>query len=84
MSQRMKMNQHINTMASPPGEAGDITCAKACSRSCACKGLSINGQRIYTITDHTSTSCCRAEFGARERHESTGGVSHLAMYLAVE
>jgi hypothetical protein len=39
MSQRMKVNQHINTMASLPGEAGDITCAKACSRSCACKGF---------------------------------------------
>jgi hypothetical protein len=43
MSQRMKMNQYINTMESLPGETGDITCAKACSGSCPCKGLSING-----------------------------------------
>jgi hypothetical protein len=87
MSHRMKMNQHILTMASPPGdalskshcsgfflapqEAGGITGGNACSRCCACKGLSINGQRIQPITDKTSTSCCRAEFGARERHEST-------------
>jgi len=88
MSHRMKMNQHIVTMASPPGDAklfesrcsgaflapqlaGGITGGNACSRCCACKGLSISGQRIHSITDKTSTFCCRAEFGARERHEST-------------
>jgi hypothetical protein len=101
MSHRMKMNQHIITMASPPGDAklfkshcldsflapqqaGGITGGNACSRCCACKGLSINGQRIHPITDKTSTSCRRAELGARERHESTWRVSHLTISLAAE
>ena len=101
MSHRMKMNQHIITMASPPRDAklfkrhcsgaflapqqaGGITGGNACSRCCACKGLSSNGQRIHPITDKASTFWRRAEFGARERHESTGGVSHLTISLAVE
>jgi hypothetical protein len=101
MSHRMKMNQHLITMASPPGDAklfkrhcsgaflapeqaGGITGENACSRCCACKGLSSNGQRIHPITDKASTFWRRAEFGARERHESTGGVSHLTISLAVE
>ena len=54
-----------------PQQTGGITGRSACIRCCACKGLSINGQRIHTITDKTFTSCCRAEFGARERDEST-------------
>jgi hypothetical protein len=101
MTHRMKMNQHIITMASPPGDAklfkrhcsgaflapqqaGGITGENACSRCCACKGLSGNGQRIHPITDKASTFWCRGEFGVRERHESTGGVSHLTISLAVE
>ena len=72
MSHRMKMNQHIITMASPPGDAklfkrhcsgaflvpqqaGGITGGNACSRCCACKELSSNGQRIHPITDKAST-----------------------------
>ena len=54
-----------------PHQAGGIAGGNACSRCCACRGLSINRQRIHPITDKTSTSCCRAEFGARERYEST-------------
>jgi hypothetical protein len=71
MSHRMKMNQHIITMASPPGDvklfkrhcsgaflapqqAGGITGENACSRCCACKGLSSNGQRMHPNTAYPS------------------------------
>ena len=101
MSHRMKMNQHIITMASPPGDvklfksrcsgsflapqqAGGTTGGNACSRCCTSKGLSISGQRIYPITDKTSTSCCRAECGAPERHESIGRSLGSEISLSVE
>lgn len=71
MSHRMKMNQHIITMASPPRDdklfkrhcsgaflapqqAGGITGGNACSRCCACKGLSSNGQRIHPMSESGS------------------------------
>jgi hypothetical protein len=73
MSHRMKMNQHIITMARPPGDAKLFkshcsgaflappqVCGNACSRCCGCKGLlSINGQRMHPITDQTlATRLC--------------------------
>jgi hypothetical protein len=54
-----------------PQQAGGVTGGNACSRCFACRGLSINRQRIHPIKDKTSAFCCRAEFGARERHESS-------------
>jgi hypothetical protein len=101
ISHRIKMNQDINTTASPPGDAklfksrcsgaflaphqaGSIADGNACSRCCACRGLSINRQRIHPITDRHPLSAAGQSAELENATNQPGGVLHLTIFLSVE
>jgi hypothetical protein len=101
MSHRMKMNQHIITMASPPRDdklfkrhcsgaflapqqAGGITGGNACSRCCACKGLSINGHGYTRLRIRHPVPAAEQSSELENATNQPGGVSDLTISLAVE
>ena len=66
-----------------PHEAGSIADGNACSRCFACRGLSINRQRIHPITDRHPPPAVGQRAELENATNQPGGVVHLTIFLSV-